>query len=247
MKAPTYSLTAQIAFRTRIVICVLAILVFQGVLSAQDPPALNPFGARPSVSSDPQDDPPALNPFAPVLTQREDSEPGYLELSDGRIVAGQIFMTRDKRLQIYDDELKRQREIPLRVVKSVECDVLWERIEREWRFRELASNEKYYTGRFYPAREYEHTITLNDERTITGPLAEIIYVSPLPEEGESPLRPGDVAQERFIIHKRDKGEWGDTLEELVYVVGFYLGEEALEEGRKKATEREKRSPDAPSE
>lgn len=231
MKAPTYPLTSQSSYRTGIVLCLLVPFVFQGVLSAQDPPV--------------------LNPFAPVPTQRADSEPGYLELSDGRIVVGQIYMTRDKRLQIYDDELKRQREIPLRVVQSVECDVLWERIEREWRFRELASNEKYFTGRVYPAREYEHTITLSDGRTITGPLAEIIYVAPLPEEGDTPSRPGGVGvnndPKRFIIHNRDKGEWGDTLEELVYVVGFYLGEEALEEGREKASEREESSSDSPSE
>ena len=180
-------------------------------------------------------EPPALNPFGPVRTERDDAVPGYLELSDGKVLVGNIYMTRDKRLKIYDETTKRQREIPLRVVKQIECNVLKEWMEKEWRFKELALNEKYYTGREYPSRECEYAITLQDGRTITGPLAELFYVQPYAysaEESRS-YRP-DVKPEKYLVHKRQKGEPGTTLKDLIYVKLIKLGEEAVEEGKKKA-------------
>ncbi len=180
-------------------------------------------------------EPPALNPFGPVRTERDDAVPGYLEMSDGKVLVGNIYMTRDKRLKTYDESTKRQREIPLRVVQQIECKVLKEWMEKEWRFKELAHNEKYYTGREYPSREYAHTITFNDGRTITGPLAEIIYVRPFAysADEERSYRP-EVKPEKCFVHKRDKGEHGTTLQALTYVKLIKLGEEAVEEGKKKA-------------
>jgi hypothetical protein len=181
------------------------------------------------------DEPPALNPFGPVRQDRDDAVPGYLETSDGKVYPGNVYMTRDKRLKILDDSMRREREVPLGVVKQIECKVLKEWMEKEWRFKELALNEKYYTGREYPSREYVHVITLKDGRTITGPLAEIVYVRPFAHSPSEPLahRP-DVKAERFLLHKRDKGEPGEDLKSLTYVKLIKLGDEALEEGRGKA-------------
>jgi len=176
-------------------------------------------------------EPPAINPFAPRPAIREDAVPGYVELSDGTILVGHIYMTRDKRLKIYDKSIQRQREIPLSAVAQIECKILKEWMEKEWRFRETTRDEKYYTGRQYPAREYEHTITLKDGRQITGGLAEILYVDPR-EEGEQGNSPGEPI--RLILHKRQKGEIGQTLKDLVYVKMIKLGEEALAEGKRKA-------------
>ena len=180
-------------------------------------------------------EPPALNPFAPVRRDRDDAVPGYVEMSDGKIYPGRIYMTLDKRLKIYDEKTKRQREIPLRVVKQIDCWVLEEWMEKEWRFKELALNEKYYTGREYPAREYRHTITLQDGRMIAGPLAEIIYVRPFAESPQAgqPLE-ANLKPERFLLHKRDKGEINTQMKALKYVKTIKLGKEAPAEGRKKA-------------
>ncbi|MCS7237952.1 MAG: hypothetical protein NZ899_06745 [Thermoguttaceae bacterium] len=182
-----------------------------GTTLAQEPPAINPFGPRPAV--------------------REDAVPGYVELSDGTVLVGQIYMTRDKRLKIYDEAMKRQREIPLSAVKEIECKILKEWMEKEYRFRETTRDEKYYTGREYPAREYEHVITLKDGRKISGGLSEILYVAPLADQ-ENPKEPGEPT--RVILHKRHKGEIGQTLKQLVYVKVVKLGEEALAEGKRKA-------------
>jgi len=199
-------------------------------------------------------EPEALNPFSAVKRDRDDAIPGYLEMSDGRVFVGNIYMTRDKRLKMEDSSRqvsggdtpddkseKRQREIPLRVVKQIEAKVENEWMEKEWRFKELALDEKHYTGRVYPARKYIHTITLKDGRKLTGPLAEIIYVKPFRELAGGPRSDEDTEEIRFMLHKRDKGEPGTTLKALTFVKLIKLGEDAVEEGKEKAARSAKAS------
>jgi len=188
-----------------------------------------PPGGRPAHGAEP----PAINPFGPVRHEREDAIPGYVEMSDGKVYPGAIYLTRDKRLKVYDETLKRQREVPLRVVKQIQCKVLKEWMEKEWRFKETTKAEKYYTGRQYPSREYAHTITLQDDRTISGPLAEIVFVKPYADPTATGHRPQEETK-RLFLQKRNKGDLGTNLKSLFYVRLVKLGEEALEEGRRKA-------------
>jgi hypothetical protein len=174
-------------------------------------------------------EPPALNPFAPNPTasgERDDAVPGCIELSDGSLHVGRVYLTRDKRLKVRDTSLaeERQREVPLRVVKQIDCTVKKEWMEREWRFKELALDQKLYTGRRYPVRECQHTLTLRDGRTIRGDLSVLVYLSP-EEKGAEP--------ERYLLHKDQKGKPGQTLGDLVYVKSIKLGDEAVQEGRRK--------------
>ena len=151
-----------------------------------------------------------MNPFgqAPSPSERTPC-PGTSSFPTARFSAGMIYLTRDKRLQIYDKQLERQREIPLQVVKKIECTVKREWLEKEWKFKETTNDEKLYTGRSYPAREYLHTITLKDGRTITGPLvghrlrsAAAKFRRPGEHRGRrSPNIPLEQAQQR-----RDGGE-----------------------------------------
>jgi hypothetical protein len=186
-------------------------------------------GAGPAAG---QDDPPALNPFAPRPRTRDDAQPGCATLSDGSRLPGRFFLTDDVRLKIYDEQLERQREIPLRVVQSIECKVKKQWMEKEWRFKENASDEKVYTGRAYPAREYVHTITLQDGRKISGPMSGLVYIEPY--EGGS--------KKKLLMHKRQSGPIETSLDELVYLARVDLGEQALRDGlERKAAE----SADAP--
>jgi hypothetical protein len=169
------------------------------------------------------DGPPAINPFGPRRPVREDALPGYVELSDGTVHPGHLYLTRDARLKVFDEQQQRQREVPLSAVQRIDCAVQKEWLEKEWRFKENANDEKVYTGHSYPVREYRHTITLKDGRTIKGEISGIIYVQP--QEGEA---------ERYLLHKRDKGELDTDLKSLLYVRSVRLGEEALEEGKEKA-------------
>jgi hypothetical protein len=163
-------------------------------------------------------EPPAINPFGPAPSEREDAVPGCVELSDGSLHRGLIYLTRDKRLQVYDEALQRQREVPLLAIKQIDCTVKKEWLEREWKFKETTSDQKMYTGRGYPSREYLHTITLKDGRTITGPLSAIVFVQPKRTTSAEP------EAERFLLNKRNKGELGQSLKSLVYVKRIKLGE-----------------------
>lgn len=184
------------------------------------------------------EEPPAINPFGSKPAERDDAVPGYIELSDGTVVAGAIYMTRDKRLKIFDSTLQRQREIPLDRVKQIECIVVSERMEKEWRFKETAADVKEYTGRTYPAREYRHRITLDDGRTIEGPISEVLYVRPKTSQSSSQGRQTpSVEPQRFILYKTHKGPLGSDLKSLVYVKAVKLGEEALAEGLKRTARR----------
>jgi hypothetical protein len=205
-------------------VAAILLLAAYSAIRAAEPPTINPFGPKPADREQP----------------REDAVPGYIELSDGSIHPGLIYMTRDKRLKIYDEKLERQREIPLRVVKQIDCAVKKQWMEREWKYKETTSDEKMYTGRTYPAREYLHTITLADGRTITGPLAEIIYLRPQADSHESTGQREEPKVEKFLLNKRAKGEVGQELKSLVYIKRIKLGKEAMEEGKKQATRSESR-------
>jgi hypothetical protein len=173
------------------------------------------------------DEPPAIDPFGPRSTQRDDALPGFLELSDGTVHPGKLYLTRDARLRIFDNQEQRFREVPLDALRQIDGAVEKEWIEKEWRFKENANDQKVYTGHSYPAREYVHTLTFLDGRTIKGPLSGIVYVQPN----------GDGDPERYLLHKRDKGELDTDLNSLVYVRTIRLGEKALEEGRQKAAKK----------
>jgi hypothetical protein len=148
-----------------------------------------------------------------------------LETSDGKVYPGQISLTRDARLKIFDERQKKHREIPLSAIKRIDSNVLKEWMEDEWRFKENASDEKYFTGRSYPAREYTHKITLQNGQKIQGALSAIVY-----------FRAGSTEDPtRFLLHKRDKGEPGTDLKSLVYVRSIQLGPKALEDGTRRAT------------
>jgi hypothetical protein len=181
--------------------------------SGQEPPALNPFGTRAEREQG----------------RRDDAVPGYLETSDGKVHPGRISLTRDARLKIYDEERKRHREVPLGAIERIDCTVRKEWVEKEWRFKENASDAKTFTGRTYPAREYAHTITLRSRQTIQGSLSAIVYVQ----------ADGSDHPERFLLHKRGKGEPGTELRSLVYVRSIRLGPKALEEGQRKASRESK--------
>jgi hypothetical protein len=173
------------------------------------------------------DDPPAVNPFGRKPAVRDDAVPGFIELSDGTVLPGHIHATRDTRWKIYDQQLERQREVPWNRIRRIECEVEKEWMEDEWRFRENASDQKVFTGNRYPARIHTHTITLDDGRTIRGDLSGVVYLQ----------RPGEETQ-KFILHKRTKGNVGEQLDSLVFVREIRLGPDALQEGTKRQKEME---------
>lgn len=66
--------------------------------------------------------------------------------------------------------------------------------------------------------------TLQNGQKIEGTLSGIVYVRADPA----------AEPERYLLHKRDKGDPGTDLKSLVYVRSIQLGAKALEEGKCKA-------------
>jgi len=168
------------------------------------------------------------NPFGKTASRRSDALAGAVELSDGTLLPGLVYLTRGKDLEVFDTAKEKQRRIPLATVLTIEAVVEWERMDRQWRFKTAGDPEKVYTGKSYPNRMLSYRITLGNERVVEGHMAgQPLYVQP--DEGQARL---------LVLHKRHKGPVDTKLKDLVYLKWVRLGEvarkEAEEQLRKKA-------------
>ena len=130
---------------------------------------------------------------------------GEVTLSDGKTVKGLISSTPDKPLRLWDEKASKYIDIPFHSIASMEAVVIWEREEPEWRFKESGSDIKIFTGKSYPAHELVYKVTLSNEQIIEGGI-----VAPVKIRQEA----GIVSK---VLHKRDKGNVGQTLKDLVYI------------------------------
>jgi len=177
-------------------------------------------GQPPSGESGP------ANPFGRPAARRSDALPGAIELSDGTLLPGLVYLTRGKEVEVFDTGKKKKRRILLAGVLTIEAVVEWERMDPQWRFKAAGDPEKVYTGKSYPNRMLSYRVTLSDERVVEGHIAgQPMYVQP---------SEGKVRQ--LVLHKRHKGLVDTKLKDLVYVNWVRLGDPA----RKKAEEQLRR-------
>ena len=150
---------------------------------------------------------PATRPAAPFAEGHKNPEAraGVILLSNGEKIRGDIATTREKPIRIWDEQEKEYRDIPFALIKSMEAKILWERNQEEWHFPESGSDKKEFTGKTYPARELVYVVTLVNDQTVTGGIVSPLYAT----GGENTLM--------FILNKRQKGDVGKTLKDLVYV------------------------------
>jgi hypothetical protein len=189
----------------------MALVLAVGAAPGTGPPVYPP------PASQPAERPPS--PFGPPGLEREDAIPGYVELSNGELAVGRIYTTRDKALRLYVRDLKRFLPIPLRSLKTIAGHLEWGREEPEWRWREMGSDDKLYSGRSYPVLKAYYTFTLLDGRAYTGDCqTQPLYVATRTETT------------RFILWQRHKGELGQTLADLRYIKAAHFGEQAMQRG-----------------
>ncbi len=165
-----------------------------------------------AVTSRPATSQPATKPTNPFDNRRDAAgiRDGVLHLSSGEKIRGRLATTEGRPIRVWVEKEQAYRDIPFRLIASAEAKLLWERDEKEWRFKESGSDLKEYSGRTYPARELEYTITLTDGTKVHGAVVAPIYLQ---------TKEGHVT---FILHKRQKGEIGQTVKELVYVARVEL-------------------------
>ncbi|OQB86868.1 MAG: hypothetical protein BWX88_00732 [Planctomycetes bacterium ADurb.Bin126] len=150
------------------------------------------------------------NPFAAAQFpfQREDALPGVVELSDGRVVAGGVYTTREKPWEIWIEAEKRWRQIPFLNCLSINAVVLEEKMEQRWRWKEMGVPEKVFTGKEYPFRIFEWKLHLIDDSYLQGTVkGQPVYVETVAGKTFGPL----------VLHERFSGPDGMSLKEAVYV------------------------------
>jgi len=130
-----------------------------------------------------------------------------ITLSNGERVRGRVTTTLGKPIRIYDLEREEFRDFAWNLIERFDATVQWERIEKEWKFRESASDIREYSGRTYPARLIQYTLTLKNGKTASGGIVAPLYIEKL----------GSTDTLTLVIHKRQKGEIGQTLDQLVYI------------------------------
>lgn len=173
-------------------------------------------------AGEPREEPasPPVSPLEPVGPPVREARPATVIFSDGTKKSGRVWLTPGKRLKIFDRTARKYREFTLAQVERIDVDPEKEAVERVWRWKEHASDEKVYTGETYPWRKYVTTLTVRDHRgrrlTVTGDMTALLYLQEEPRK--KPLR--------LVIHRRHKGRPGQSLQELTYVtaVVFEPGE-----------------------
>jgi len=130
---------------------------------------------------------------------------GYLILSDGRKIEGRLSTTPNQPLHVWIAGEKKFQDVPFSLIASIDVHVDWERQEKEWNFAASGSDVVEYSGKTYPLRMTEFTLTLKDGSTVTGATEGPIYVNDAD------------GRHIYIMHQRDKGTVGQTLGDLVYI------------------------------
>ena len=163
--------------------------------------------------------PPPGGPFGPGdRSGRGDALPGVVVLSNGEILAGGIHTTRDRNWEVWVNSEQRWRHIPPLAVLSVRAVVLEERMEREWRWKEMGSDEKVDTDRTRPIRRLQWQFHLIDDSHVTG----AVKGQPLWVES------GGKRRGPFVLHERSAGKYGQTLKDMIYVKKVVISRRAME-------------------
>ncbi|GAH98671.1 unnamed protein product, partial [marine sediment metagenome] len=103
-------------------------------------------------------------PLAPVGPPARQARPATVVFSDGSKRSGQVWLTPGKRLKIFERAQEKYREFALADVVRIDVDPEKEVMERVWRWKEHAFDEKVYTGEAYPWRMYVTTLAVRDRK-----------------------------------------------------------------------------------
>jgi hypothetical protein len=200
----------------------IAATAFAGDSGGARSPGRDLFGARGGAKK-----PAAEN--APV--------PATVTWSDGRRETGKLSFTPGVPLTVYDLEGKEWVDVELSDLARLEAVPRAEKMDREWRWKDYGDDEKVYTGRERPRRWLDHALMLKGGEVMevmkVHVKGTVMYFDTVPEPKESgkgkakpdgkPKPDAKPVRRRLIIRQYDRGNWGDTLESLVYVKRIEVG------------------------
>ncbi len=144
-----------------------------------------------------------------VLAQ--DADLAVVTLSSGERHDGAFSLTEGRRLEIFDAGKSRRIRIESSEIARLSTTVEEEKMEQAWMFKEESDHTKIKLPWKYPLRRLVTEVTLVSGDTIKGRVVGCVFY--LEKEDE---------RKRFILTADQKGEKGQTLEDLVYVKEIVL-------------------------
>ncbi len=143
---------------------------------------------------------------------RQGEARGTVVFSDGSAISGIIHCTGFKPLKVFHKDKKKFIHIPLELIAVLKLEITKAEMVEHWRFKEESKDEKVYTGKKYPRKDYLCHITLRAAHEIRGTCAAVLYI----ESGEE--------KTRFALKHYDRGKTGQTLDDLVHVSEIKLAD-----------------------
>ena len=154
-----------------------------------------------------------------------------IRFSDGRVLAGRIWTTAGRTLDLYVDPPGRWRRVPLAAALSLTAEVIAEELSAETRPAEIGSPDRVYTGRQIPSRSLRWRVQLADGTelvgTIRGQPLWVFAAPPAPDDGRT-TPPVPARHGPFILAETVKGPPGTSPSELVYVRRVVISARAAE-------------------
>lgn len=208
-------------------LCILAVLAAAilavGQTASRPASNLDLWLAQASSASSAPASAPGQNPSGPDSQAAGESLPGVLVLSDGTVLAGWIRTTLDKDLEVWDASQQRYRGVPPVLVLSISALVVSQETEAEWRWKEMGSEERVFTGRQRPIRRLEWKLHLIDDSYITGSIkGQPLWIRTADGANHGP----------YLLAERQTGLPDQTLAQLVYVKQVIFSRRAMEEAGK---------------
>lgn len=170
-------------------------------------------------------------PADPPITAPARAVPGVIQFSDGRILAGRIWTTAGRTLDLYVGPASRWRRVPLAATLSVTAERIAETLTAETRPAEIGSPDRIYTGRQIPSRSFRWRIRLADGSELVGTLrGQPIWILAMPPAGEAGQTspPAAVRRGPFVLAETVVGPPDTSPAELVYVSRIVISARAAE-------------------
>jgi hypothetical protein len=168
----------------------------------------------------------AGRPAPAEAAPRPDALPAVVRLSDGKVLPGWLHSTRERPWVVLPKGRKRWRRIPPAAVLSITAVVVEEKMELQWRWKEMGVPERVYTGKSYPRRRLLWRFRLIDGTKITGTVkGQPLWVLC-----------GKKRHGPFVLHERVKGKIGEDLDDLLHVEKVVISRRLMRKLRDQRTE-----------
>ena len=180
-------------------------------LAAEDKPAA---GSKPAAKAKAPAAPvPATDKPRPIFEKEpaEHATSATVTTSDGKSASGQLYTKLDMPLTVFDRARKRFVAFTLKDISGIDVSVEEEKDEPSWYWKESGSDEKVFTGKTYPVRKYVTKVTFADGKAITGDVSGPVY-----------LKTTDGREIRYVLYRKQKGNEGQKLSDLVHVTSIVL-------------------------